>query len=78
MLLQLIVIASPECLSGRCGGWLTEVVVVPILMCSFVFLSLSLSPPLSLPWENGPGAEKQSRPAWAELFTSRPSPQGYN
>ena len=52
--------------------------VVPILMCSFVFLSLSLSPPLSLPWENGPGAEKQSRPAWAELFTSRPSPQGYN
>ena len=55
------------------GGGAAVVVVVPILMCSFVFLSLSLSPPLTLPWENGPGAEKQSRPAWGEVFTSSPS-----
>ena len=50
--------------------------VVPILMCSFVFLSLSLSPPLSLPWENGPGAEKQSRPAWGGGFYLSPLPTG--
>ena len=52
-------------------------VVVPILM--FIYISLSLIIPASQSaWENGPGAEKQSRSAWGEVFTSRPSPQGYN